>query len=134
MLAALNVLGWLVAVPLLLVAVVDPFVDFGDWPNRLIGDRRGDVQLRTPEAPAQRVGKPKHERQERVGVARTTSPLLAAREALRQFQASAGTGTGGAAAGGGGAGGGRRLAAAAASSTPAPARAPAPATARRRSA
>ena len=50
MLAALNVLGWLVAVPLLLVALVDPFVEFGDWPDRLIGDRRGDVQLRTPEA------------------------------------------------------------------------------------
>ena len=50
MLAALNVLGWLVAVPLLLVALVDPFVDFGDWPDRLIGDRQGDVQLRTPDA------------------------------------------------------------------------------------
>ena len=32
-LAVLNVLGWLVAVPLLLIAVVDPFVDFGDWPT-----------------------------------------------------------------------------------------------------
>ena len=134
MLAALNVLGWLVAVPLLLVAVVDPFVDFGDWPNRLIGDRRGDVQLRTPEAPAQRVGKPKTSVKSELESS-NDSPLLAAREALRQFQANAGTGTGGAAAGGGG-GGGWRLApaAAAASSTPAPAGAPAPATARRRSA
>ena len=32
-LAVLNVLGWLIAVPMLLVAVVDPFVDFGDWPR-----------------------------------------------------------------------------------------------------
>src|SRR3954469_9168460 len=104
-LAALNVLGWLVAVPLLLMAVVDPFVDFGDWPNRLIGDRRGDVQLRTPEAPAQRVGKPKTSVTSE-GQSSTASPLLAAREALRQFQATAGTGTGGAAAGGAGGGAG----------------------------
>ena len=133
MLAALNVLGWLVAVPLLLVAVVDPFVDFGDWPNRLIGDRRGDVQLRTPEAPAQRVGKPKTSVKSELESS-TDSPLLAAREALRQFQANAGTGSRRRCRGRGRR---RRLApavAAAASSTPAPAGAPAPATARRRSA
>ena len=29
-LAVLNVLGWLVAVPIMLIAVVDPFVDFGN--------------------------------------------------------------------------------------------------------
>ena len=38
-LAVLNVIGWLVAVPLLLLAVVHPFVDLGKWPNRLIGDK-----------------------------------------------------------------------------------------------
>src|SRR5215213_5778554 len=104
-LAALNVLGWLVAVPLLLGAVVDPFVDFGDWPNRLIGDRRGDVQLGTPEAPVQHAGKPKTSVKSEVQSS-SENPLQAARDALRQFQASAGTGTGGAAAGGAGGRGG----------------------------
>src|SRR4051794_11020664 len=105
-LAALNVLGWVVAVPLLLMAVVDPFVDFGDMPNRLIGDRRGDVRLRTPEAPVQHAGKPKTSVKSGLQSS-DESPLLAAREALRQFQANAGTVTGGAAGGAatGGAGG-----------------------------
>src|SRR3954447_14656052 len=99
-LAALNVLGWLVAVPLLLVAVVDPFVDFGDWPNRLIGDRRGDVQLRTTEAPVQHAAKPKTTVKSE-SESSDDNPLRAVREALERFRPS---GTAGAVptAGGGG--------------------------------
>ena len=59
-LAALNVLGWLIAVPILLAAVVDPFVDFGSWPDRLIGGRQGDVQLGTPTTRAAQA--PSHKR------------------------------------------------------------------------
>ena len=106
MLAAVNVLGWLVAVPLLLVAVVNPFVDFGDWPNRLIGDRNGDVQLRTPARP----DRPAQTPSTSVKSAESTSednPLRAAREALAQFRPATGTGgtapaTGAAVCGGGG--------------------------------
>jgi len=84
-LAVLNVLGWLVAVPLLLVALVDPFVDFGGWPERLIGGRQGDVQLH-PATSAPREGA-------RTPAARTRpadDPLRAAREALRRFRPATG--------------------------------------------
>jgi hypothetical protein len=50
-LAVLNLLGWLIAVPILLVAVVDPFVDLDDWRDRIVGGREGKVQRRAP-APA----------------------------------------------------------------------------------
>src|SRR4051812_24321043 len=106
-LAALNVLGWVVAVPLLLVAVVDPFVDFGDWPDRLIGDRRGDVQLRTPEAPAQRAEKPKTQVKSE-STSSDDNPLRAAREALERFRPPATSGAVPLAGGGVGTGGGLR--------------------------
>ena len=80
-LAAINAIGWLVAVPVLLVALVDPFVDFGDWPDRLIGDRGGAVQLRTPEAE-------RREPLRRCAAERRSSeddPLQAAREAVETF-------------------------------------------------
>src|SRR5215204_6094552 len=106
-LAALNVLGWLVAVPLLLLALVDPFVDFGDWPDRLIGDRTGDIRLRTPAA----AGKPATA-SERSAVeiesARSAEegPLQAAREAIAQFNRPPASGGSPAPVGGGGGGGG----------------------------
>ena len=100
-LAALNVLGWLVAVPLLLVALVDPFVDFSDWPDRVINDRRGDVQLRTPAAePGSQV---KRESARSRARRAEDDPLEAAREALAQFAPAVGAGG----AAGPGAGGGR---------------------------
>jgi hypothetical protein len=39
--AGINVLGWLIAVPLLGAALLSPIVDFGAWPDRLLpgGDR-----------------------------------------------------------------------------------------------
>jgi len=78
-LAALNVVGWIVAVPLLLVAFVDPFVDFGDWSDRVIGGREGQVQLRPGgsdgDAAARR---PERRAQE--------DPVRAAREALARFR------------------------------------------------
>ena len=96
-LAALNVLGWLVAVPLLLVALVDPFVDFSDWPDRVIDDRRGDVQLRTPAAePGSQV---KRESARSRARRAEDDPLEAAREALAQFAPAVGAGGGGAAGG-----------------------------------
>ena len=87
MLAALNVLGWLVAVPLLLVALVDPFVDYGDWPDRLIGDRRGDVQLRTPDAKPRQDVKPETAKSNSSAAAED-DPLQAARDALAQSTAA----------------------------------------------
>ena len=102
-LAALNVLGWLVAVPLLLVALVDPFVDFSDWPDRVIDDRRGDVQLRTPAAePGSQV---KRESARSRARRAEDDPLEAAREALAQFAPAVGAGgAAGPGAGGGGTG------------------------------
>lgn len=47
-LAALNILGWIVAVPLLLFAVVDPFIDFPTLPTRLGESSGGTVQLDSP--------------------------------------------------------------------------------------
>ena len=107
MLAALNVLGWLVAVPLLLVALVDPFVDFGDWPDRLIGDRNGDVQLRTPVAADKRAAaKERSAVQSEAARSAAEDPLQAAREAIAQFNRPPASGGASAPVGGGGGGGG----------------------------
>src|SRR5215212_2027396 len=87
-LAVLNVLGWLVVVPLLLVAVVDPFVDFGDWPDRVTGGRDGEVPLHAPAgrraAPLQTKARTPAPR----ALARRPAddPLRAAREALARFR------------------------------------------------
>ena len=62
--AALNVLGWLVAVPLLGAALLGPIVGFGGWPDRLLPGGDDALQLAGPpaahaEAPANaRSGKP----------------------------------------------------------------------------
>src|SRR4051794_9541473 len=86
-LAVLNVLGWVIVVPLLLLVVVDPFVDFGDWPDRLIGGRDGEVRL---HAPAHRAttGAKARPRTPAAPAARPSAddPLRAAREAIARFR------------------------------------------------
>src|SRR4051794_33086743 len=96
-LAVLNVLGWLVAVPLLLMAVVDPWVNFGDWPARLIGARDGDVQLHAPAARATGGVAKARPRTPRAAVpprGAADDPLRAAREALARFRPAATAGVG----------------------------------------
>jgi len=48
-LAVLNVVGWLVAVPLLVLALLGPVIGFSDWPGAL-GDRAGAGDVRLGEA------------------------------------------------------------------------------------
>src|SRR5215210_7609113 len=102
-LAVLNVLAWLVAVPLLLVVLVDPFVDFGDWPDRVISGRGADVQLRGPEPGG--AGSEGPAREQTRTPARpprgADDPLRAAREAIARFRPAT-TGSAGALAPGGG--------------------------------
>ena len=82
-LAALNILGWVVAVPLLLFAVVDPFVEFPGLPGRVGPSSAGTVHLDEPALGPSRPGR---------GTPRRDDPLRAAREALARFApGSAGT-------------------------------------------
>ena len=84
-LAAINVLGWLVAVPIMLVAVVDPFMDVGDWPDRLLGGREGAVQMRTAtREPAPAVTRPARERET------AEDPLRSTREAIARLRPAIG--------------------------------------------
>ena len=49
-LAALNVFGWVIAVPVLLFALVSPFVDFDGWPRTIAGGL-GDGTITLREDP-----------------------------------------------------------------------------------
>src|SRR5688500_10602108 len=37
--AAFNVIGWAIVMPMLIVALLDPFVDFRGWPGGFLPDR-----------------------------------------------------------------------------------------------
>src|SRR4051812_24130961 len=86
-LAVLNVLAWLIAVPLLLVVLVDPFVDFGACPGGVIGGRGAAARLRGPaQGGWGREGPAGEQRGTPVRPPRgADDPLRAAREAIARF-------------------------------------------------
>src|SRR5213080_4668590 len=86
-LAVLNVLGGVIVVPLLLLVVIDPFENFGDWPDRLIGGRDGAVRLHAPAHRGTPVAKARPRTAAPTAVRPPADdPLRAAREAIARFR------------------------------------------------
>jgi len=81
-LAILTIVGWVIAVPFLLFAVLDPFVKFSDWPSAP-GARDGDtVQLREPTPSASARASSDRGRTANKGAGPGPDPVAAARDAL----------------------------------------------------
>ena len=90
-LATINALGWLVAVPVLIAALLSPIVGFNGWQERPPGDRVDTVRLADAprHAPARVAAAPQRGRTASPARPRSRSRALAARAGARVARAAA---------------------------------------------